>query len=831
MAFENPLRVDSGDGQVRVKVPIAWEVLESTSNWSDGALRISDFRAPIDLLSNGLGLMVDPMGTLLGYALDTLKDWLVANVKPLSDVLDALLGAPDKIYERSTQWGDLAADYAGQRIDHQTTSRDLKSWSGDAALRYGEAAAATDGAFQSAENAANNLSKIISATGAVVGMFRECLWQMLRAFLIELIRGALLALATAVPTMGGSLGVFTSWASARFAMIGSKFAATLAKLMRKCGAISRKLGFSGKGFDAAAKHLIRAASRLKKFSTNGRPGADFFKNSDFTRTSRPIVEKVRAPIRATNEFGKRINPADKGLDTNAANQENINNAQGTLDELNVDNTAPAGPQDPTPTPEPTPSPEQTPTPTPAPTPTPTPAPAPTPSPEQTPTPTPAPTPTPTPAPTPTPEPTPSPEQTPTPTPAPTPTPTPAPTPAPAPEPCPTPEPAPETTPTPAPAPEPEPAPTPEPEPAPTPEPEPAPAPEPEPAPTPAPAPEPAPTPEPEPAPEPAPAPAPEPAPTPEPEPAPEPAPAPEPEPAPTPEPPENEQPHPDEYDYPDVDIDLEVDEDGRIVGINVESDGPVDLDLDIIGPDGETADFSGSDGDDPSDDDEEQPVTTIRGPEGESGVSETVHIVALDSHGNITSGGDPWEDITAESPDDATGNLMGPTPSNPPAPETPGPETAAPGTSQPDVATTESGVRGGSSVAPDSPGSLGGSVEAPASDESPTGASPNTPPSNEASSVPSGQPAHGQTIDTPPAPGTSEQPLGSPLPSGNSSATEADPEPTISAPTGSEQDSSDRPAMAPMGAAGGGGQNQGASAGVKVKVEAAPEEQSTHRRQ
>ena len=743
MAFENPLRVDSGDGQVRVKVPIAWEVLESTSNWSDGALRISDFRAPIDLLSNGLGLMVDPMGTLLGYALDTLKDWLVANVKPLSDVLDALLGAPDKIYERSTQWGDLAADYAGQRIDHQTTSRDLKSWSGDAALRYGEAAAATDGAFQSAENAANNLSKIISATGAVVGMFRECLWQMLRAFLIELIRGALLALATAVPTMGGSLGVFTSWASARFAMIGSKFAATLAKLMRKCGAISRKLGFSGKGFDAAAKHLIRAASRLKKFSTNGRPGADFFKNSDFTRTSRPIVEKVRAPIRATNEFGKRINPADKGLDTNAANQENINNAQGTLDELNVDNTAPAGPQDPTPTPEPTPSPEQTPTPTPAP----------------------------------------------------TPTPTPAPTPAPAPEPCPTPEPAPETTPTPAPAPEPEPAPAPEPEPAPTP------------------------------------APAPEPAPTPEPEPAPEPAPAPEPEPAPTPEPPENEQPHPDEYDYPDVDIDLEVDEDGRIVGINVESDGPVDLDLDIIGPDGETADFSGSDGDDPSDDDEEQPVTTIRGPEGESGVSETVHIVALDSHGNITSGGDPWEDITAESPDDATGNLMGPTPSNPPAPETPGPETAAPGTSQPDVATTESGVRGGSSVAPDSPGSLGGSVEAPASDESPTGASPNTPPSNEASSVPSGQPAHGQTIDTPPAPGTSEQPLGSPLPSGNSSATEADPEPTISAPTGSEQDSSDRPAMAPMGAAGGGGQNQGASAGVKVKVEAAPEEQSTHRRQ
>ena len=280
-----------------------------------------------------------------------------------------------------------------------------------------------------------------------------------------------------------------------------------------------------------------------------------------------------------------------------------------------------------------------------------------------------------------------------------------------------------------------------------------------------------------------------------------------------------------------MDIDLEVDEDGRIVGINVESDGPVDLDLDIIGPDGETADFSGSDGDDPSDDDEEQPVTTIRGPEGESGVSETVHIVALDSHGNITSGGDPWEDITAESPDDATGNLMGPTPSNPPAPETPGPETAAPGTSQPDVATTESGVRGGSSVAPDSPGSLGGSVEAPASDESPTGASPNTPPSNEASSVPSGQPAHGQTIDTPPAPGTSEQPLGSPLPSGNSSATEADPEPTISAPTGSEQDSSDRPAMAPMGAAGGGGQNQGASAGVKVKVEAAPEEQSTHRRQ
>ena len=255
MAFENPLRVQSGDGEVRVKIPLAWEILESGSNWSDGSIRISDVRAPIDLLSNGLGLLVDPISTLLGYALDTLKDWLVANVKPLSNVLDALLGSPDKIYERSTQWADLATEYAGQRIDHQTTSRDLKSWNGDAALRYGEAAAATDSAYEGAENAANNLSKIITATGAVVGVFRECLWQMLRAFLIEVIRSALLALATAIPTAGGSIGVFTAWASARFAMIGSKFARMIAKLLRKCGAISRKLGFSGKGFDLSLIHI------------------------------------------------------------------------------------------------------------------------------------------------------------------------------------------------------------------------------------------------------------------------------------------------------------------------------------------------------------------------------------------------------------------------------------------------------------------------------------------------------------------------------------------------------------------------------------------------
>ena len=134
MSFENPLRVQQPGGEVRVKVPIAYDLMDTAAEWSDGSIRIGDVQAPLDLVVNGLGLIVDPIGTLAGQALDTLKDWLIANCKPLADVLDALLGSPDKIFERSSQWGDLAASYSSQRQDHTITSRDLKSWSGDAAF-------------------------------------------------------------------------------------------------------------------------------------------------------------------------------------------------------------------------------------------------------------------------------------------------------------------------------------------------------------------------------------------------------------------------------------------------------------------------------------------------------------------------------------------------------------------------------------------------------------------------------------------------------------------------------------------------------------------------
>ena len=45
--------------------------------------------------------------------------------------------------------------------------------------------------------------------------------------------------------------------------------------------------------------------------------------------------------------------------------------------------------------------------------------------------------------------------------------------------------------------------------------------------------------------------------------------------------------HPDEYDYPDIDINLRFDDNGNLLGIDIRIEDPIELDFNVTGPDGD----------------------------------------------------------------------------------------------------------------------------------------------------------------------------------------------------------------------------------------------------
>ncbi|MDN5724509.1 MAG: hypothetical protein L0G99_01075, partial [Propionibacteriales bacterium] len=89
-------------------------------------------------------------------------------------------------------------------------------------------------------------------------------------------KAAILALASAIPSVGASVAAFGTWFGARMGMMAGKFSKTLSKLMTKMGNLARKLGLSGRKFDVAAQKLSQAAGRLGRGASTrfGRSGVD-----------------------------------------------------------------------------------------------------------------------------------------------------------------------------------------------------------------------------------------------------------------------------------------------------------------------------------------------------------------------------------------------------------------------------------------------------------------------------------------------------------------------------------------------------------------------------
>lgn len=265
-ALANPQPLGGG---AQFKIPVYADMVGAATALGDGKLRFSDATSVVNLGLGVLNTALDPLGALIGSVVGYLVDWLVESCEAIKKPVDWLLGAPSQIAEVSQKWrktGDLIAEHGNAFVG---SLGGLSTWEGPASEAYKGVVRHCHAVYQQANEAANGVAGWVNLAGAVVTAFREFMLQMFKDFITEVVKAALIAAASAVPTLGASVGVFTTWFSARMAMMAGKFAKTLSKLMTKMGDLVKKLGGSGRAFYSAASKLRQAATRFGRSAGQG----------------------------------------------------------------------------------------------------------------------------------------------------------------------------------------------------------------------------------------------------------------------------------------------------------------------------------------------------------------------------------------------------------------------------------------------------------------------------------------------------------------------------------------------------------------------------------
>ncbi|SFR11834.1 hypothetical protein SAMN04488564_103675 [Lentzea waywayandensis] len=258
------------------------------------------------LALDGLSMWMDPLGSLATAGIG----WLIEHLSFLREPLDWLAGNGDKIKAAVTTWNQVAADLQeiGEQQD-RAVKGELPCWErGTAAEKFrqsqGELATEIAAVSKASTFVASEIAKAGTITAAIRGMIRD----LIALFIWEVIRNAVIALASSWVSLGSSLAAFSAWAVGRGAAVLGKITQQLAKLVKlitrimgrlkglfgQLGDVLKRLGRFGKGGGTSAPHVP---------STRGDGLADAGKRLEDWGNSRPKVTEAGDKLKqAGSEF-------------------------------------------------------------------------------------------------------------------------------------------------------------------------------------------------------------------------------------------------------------------------------------------------------------------------------------------------------------------------------------------------------------------------------------------------------------------------------------------------------------------------------------------------
>lgn len=252
-----------------------------------------------------LGAIMDPVGALATAGIG----WLIEHLSFLREPLDWLAGNGDKIKAAVETWNQVATDLhgIGEQQDKAVKS-ELPCWEqGTAAEKFrqsqGELVQEIEAVSGTCFFVASEIAKAGTITAAIRGMIRD----LIALFIWEVIRNAVIALASSVVSLGSSIAAFSAWAVGRGAVVLGKITQQLAKLVKivtrimgrlkglfgQLGDVLKRLGRFGKGGGGSAPHAPRTPP------TRGDGLADAGKRLEDWGNTRPSLSDVGDKVKQT----------------------------------------------------------------------------------------------------------------------------------------------------------------------------------------------------------------------------------------------------------------------------------------------------------------------------------------------------------------------------------------------------------------------------------------------------------------------------------------------------------------------------------------------------
>lgn len=208
-------------------IQLLQQAFESGS-WIDGTI------GGVGVAMDALGLMTDPLGTLVSWGVA----WLIEHLKPLSDALDWLAGNPGRIGGYVATWQTLSGRLTALGGDYRdAVSRQLEGWTGPAAAAYRDHAGQHVAALDALGRAAQALSTITEGAAMLVALVRT----MVRDLIADFVSVLAVRLWEWLAEEAASFGIATPWVIAQVTSLAGRWAAKIAHLLRALISSLRRL--------------------------------------------------------------------------------------------------------------------------------------------------------------------------------------------------------------------------------------------------------------------------------------------------------------------------------------------------------------------------------------------------------------------------------------------------------------------------------------------------------------------------------------------------------------------------------------------------------------
>ncbi len=251
----------------------------------------------IDAAIGGAGMVVDVVGSAanpLAAVFSAGVGWLMEHISFIREPLDALLGNPDEINANTHQLKSAALEMKMIADEHrQDVAAMGASWSGESSEAFRTSQEAIAAQYEALGKTMDGTAAIYALSGALVCELRAMIFDWISDLIGELIAGAIIAAASAAPTFGGSIAAYCGYAGTRAAMLATRMASRLSRLM---AAMAR---FGGR-IAQLSERMSGLMKGLEKFADYG----------DYAKTAYDAVKPYEVPAPEAQAPG--VNPGAAG---------------------------------------------------------------------------------------------------------------------------------------------------------------------------------------------------------------------------------------------------------------------------------------------------------------------------------------------------------------------------------------------------------------------------------------------------------------------------------------------------------------------------------------